>query len=400
MTALPVPPRSSHLSLNTFLFLSSPKLTGTQRFHFRTRRQELNSVEGGKSTLSNKIEYDTDFCFKGTRTNLNYLDQLAKFHKQYGTNLNRFPSVDKRPLDLYKLKKAVEVRGGFEKVCKDKKWAEIGRDLGYSGKIMSSLSTSLKNSYQRWLHPYEEYLRTVKPGMQQQQDFDYGGNFSPSPATSPTKRLHSQGQPDPPGLESPCMQASDALTASIGHGESAIQPTPLPALQVTKIEEPRPMSSGFMAVNSGGFSAVNAPRSGFVAVNHTQPVSSKRDSEVCVGTPYPNGVATAPATVDTPIIIQNQERPAPSTNGDIGSNPLKRSLSHESMNCESGSDGVNGDGDGSNGRRSKRLKKGSSLSIHPAISKKTYFPSSGMQIYVLTAIFALQITYQPWLEVI
>ncbi|KAK5245940.1 hypothetical protein LTR16_007182, partial [Cryomyces antarcticus] len=69
----------------------------TERFHFRTRRQELNSVEGG------------------TRANLNYLDQLAKFHKQHGTNLNRFPSVDKRPLDLYKLKKAVERKGGFEK---------------------------------------------------------------------------------------------------------------------------------------------------------------------------------------------------------------------------------------------------------------------------------------------
>ena len=66
----------------------------------------------------------------GTRTNLNYLDQLSKFHKQQGMNLNRFPSVDKRPLDLYKLKKAVETRGGFDKVCKLKKWAEIGRDLG------------------------------------------------------------------------------------------------------------------------------------------------------------------------------------------------------------------------------------------------------------------------------
>ena len=69
---------------------------------------------------------------------------LSKFYKQYGTHLNRFPSVDRRPLDLYKLKRSVEARGGFKKVSRDKKWAEIGRDLGYSGKIMSSLSTSLK----------------------------------------------------------------------------------------------------------------------------------------------------------------------------------------------------------------------------------------------------------------
>jgi histone demethylase JARID1 len=66
------------------------------------QRQELNSVEGG------------------TRANLNYLDQLSKYQKQHGTSLNRFPSVDKRPLDLYRLKKAVEIRGGYATVCRGK----------------------------------------------------------------------------------------------------------------------------------------------------------------------------------------------------------------------------------------------------------------------------------------
>lgn len=296
--------------------------------------------------------------YKGTRTNLNYLDQLSKFHKQYGTNLNRFPSVDKRPLDLYKLKKAVEVRGGFEKVCKDKKWAEIGRDLGYSGKIMSSLSTSLKNSYQRWLHPYEQYLRTVKPGVQQQLDFEYGGGqFSPSPAMSPMKRVHSQSQSDAFTSDSHAMQASAALNASIGQSEPIMQPAPLPDPSVTNVETPRPVSSGFMAVNSGGFSAVNAPPSGFVAVNHAQPLLTKRDGEVCAGTPTSNGHMTTPATGSTPSAMPSQEPLAPTSNGDVGSNPMKRTLSHDSTNGESGSDGVNGDGEG---RRSKRLKKGGS----------------------------------------
>jgi [histone H3]-trimethyl-L-lysine4 demethylase len=290
---------------------------------------------------------------KGTRTNLNYLDQLAKFHKQYGTNLNRFPSVDKRPLDLYKLKKAVEVRGGFEKVCKDKKWAEIGRDLGYSGKIMSSLSTSLKNSYQRWLHPYEEYLRTVKPGVQQQIDFEFGAHFSPSPAMSPIKRVQSQSQSDGITSDSPAMQASAALHASVG--EPVLQPTPPPA---TQIEAPRPVSSGFMAVNSGGFSAVNTPSSGFVAVNQAPPLMSKCDSEAGTGTPIANGHGPAAPAGVTPSLMLGQEISAPTSNGDVGSNPLKRTLSHESMNGESGSDGLNGDGDAANGRRSKRLKKG------------------------------------------
>jgi [histone H3]-trimethyl-L-lysine4 demethylase len=297
---------------------------------------------------------------EGTRANLNYLDQLAKFHKQYGTNLNRFPSVDKRPLDLYKLKKAVEIRGGFEKVCKDKKWAEIGRDLGYSGKIMSSLSTSLKNSYQRWLHPYEEYLRTVKPGMQHQMEFDYPGQFSPSPAMSPMKRVHSQSQCDMFASDSPAMQASAALHASISQGsqgDTTMQPTPPPPPPPLNAEAPRPISSGFMAVNSGGFSAVNAPSSGFVAVNHSTPSLSKRESEVLIDTPGSNGHSLTPANGNTPNLMTNYDFTASSNNGEIGSNPLKRTLSRDSMNGESGSDGMNGDEEGANGRRSKRLKK-------------------------------------------
>ncbi|GME60751.1 hypothetical protein GTA08_BOTSDO08342 [Neofusicoccum parvum] len=213
-----------------------------------TSEQALNSVEGG------------------TRANLNYLDQLAKFHRSRGNNLNRFPSVDKRPLDLYKLKKAVETRGGFDRVCKGKKWAEIGRDLGYSGKIMSSLSTSLKNSYQKWLHPYEEYLRIAKPGVHQMLEFENGGPFTPSPAPSPLKKAASHQQ-TPPGSfrsDSPAARASAALNQSIHEG--SVPPLP-PAQELPKV------SSGFTAVNAGGFTAVNAPQqsaptsSGFSAIN-------------------------------------------------------------------------------------------------------------------------------------
>jgi len=51
-----------------------------------------------------------------TRNILNYLDQLAKFHKQQGTPFARVPQIDRKPLDLHKLKKEVEKRGGHERV--------------------------------------------------------------------------------------------------------------------------------------------------------------------------------------------------------------------------------------------------------------------------------------------
>src|SRR5277367_2017834 len=185
------------------------------------------------------------------------------FHKQHGTNLNRFPSVDKRPLDLYKLKKAVEGRGGFEKVCKLKKWAEIGRDLGYSGKIMSSLSTSLKNSYQRWLFPYEEYLRMVKPGVHQQLEFEYGGPLTPSPANSPMKKSH-QHTPSSLRDDSPAIRASDALNASI---KDANDFRNIPMLDAPAPTPPPAMLSGFTPVNAGGFTPVNTAPATFTPVS-------------------------------------------------------------------------------------------------------------------------------------
>jgi histone demethylase JARID1 len=113
---------------------------------------------------------------------------------------------------------------------------------------MSSLSTSLKNSYQKWLHPYEEYLRVVKPGVQQMLEFEHGGPFTPSPAHSPMKKSL-QNTPIANAVDSPAMRASAALNASM-HGDSV--PTPPPEL-------PRPVvQSGFTPVNFGGFTPVNA----------------------------------------------------------------------------------------------------------------------------------------------
>ncbi|KIV92116.1 hypothetical protein, variant [Exophiala mesophila] len=320
----------------------------TERFHFRTRRQEINLVEGGN------------------RTNLNYLDQLAKFHKQYGAHLNRFPSVDKRPLDLYKLKKAVEVRGGFERVCKDKKWAEIGRDLGYSGKIMSSLSTSLKNSYQRWLHPYEEYLKYAKPGVHQQLESEQGGAFLPNgPHASPASRPPpSQSAPPAPiAAASPPAPPSILQKASAHSPQShPPQPSPVPQPQPpppTSIPAPSPQprpvsSSGFTAVNSG-FASVNNG-GGFTAVNHAPPVQVKNEL---------NGMNDhhhqAPGSSFMPVNGPTMSTVPMTSNG--VSNPLKRTMSHDSLNGDSGSDALDGEPVDANGRRSKRPKKDG----HPVI---------------------------------
>lgn len=274
----------------------------------------------------------------GTRANLSYLDALAKFHKQQGTNLNRLPYVDKKPLDLYRLKRAVESRGGFEKVCKSKKWAEIGRDLGYSGKIMSSLSTSLKNSYDRWLNPYENYLRQAKPGVYQQLEQEYGGPLTPSPAPSPMKRS-AINTPSSLRAESPARHATDALQASMGgtkqehDRDSTFNDVPAaPPAQAT--------SGGFTAINSGGFTAVN---SGFTSIN--RPAAAEGKSF----TPAKHHASPLPSAKNTPDLRPSILNAATS---------LKRQLSSDSLDISRKENGTEKDDTENGSRRSKRLKKG------------------------------------------
>ena len=337
----------------------------SQRFHFRTRKQELNSVEGGKMR---SIVHATTILMGlnlGTRTNLNYMDQLAKFHKQRGYNLNRFPSVDKRPLDLYKLKKAVESRGGFERVCKHKKWAEIGRDLGYSGKIMSSLSTSLKNSYSKWLQPYEEFLAYAKPGVQQQLEHEQGGPFTPPPGVSPMGQPP-LGTPMPYHSTPPAYHTSSALHAHInGYEKSPNAPIPKsesspklePPPPPKQAPPPGPVSSGFTPVNPGGFTAVNMTPASFHTAGMPQQMEARGPPPLNILPPQINGTHVQSLPPAPNFLPTSQPVPNAFHHGGYP-NPLKRAISHDGMNGFPSNDvRQSGLDDDDEGRRSKRVKK-------------------------------------------
>lgn len=236
---------------------------------------------------------------------------------------------------------------------------------------MSSLSTSLKNSYQKWLNPYEEYLRVAKPGVQQQLEFEYGGPFTPSSANSPMRRSH-QDTPSSIRDDSPAVRATAALTVSLKEPDEPIEKGHL------NIEPLRAIpSSGFTAVNSGGFTPVNLTPASFQAIN--LPNSSlKREVE--------NGTsATTRNTGDGLLSIpkeasehRNPNLATPHLTNGHGSNPLKRTISHDSLNGASGTDSAMGvECDDQNGRRSKRLKKGERIQSRGCLlpKHKTLFPN-------------------------
>uniref|UniRef100_A0A8D3B8Q5 [histone H3]-trimethyl-L-lysine(4) demethylase n=1 Tax=Scophthalmus maximus TaxID=52904 RepID=A0A8D3B8Q5_SCOMX len=111
-----------------------PFACDVRNFRFTPRVQRLNELEAL------------------TRVRLNFLDQIAKFWELQGSKI-RFPHMERKVLDLYQLSKIVSTEGGFETVCKEKRWSKVASRMGFpSGKGTGSL---LRSHYERILYPYE-----------------------------------------------------------------------------------------------------------------------------------------------------------------------------------------------------------------------------------------------------
>ncbi|KAI9064868.1 hypothetical protein FKP32DRAFT_1591090 [Trametes sanguinea] len=119
-----------------------PFVTDTERFRFKTRLQRLNSIEAS------------------SRAKVNFLEQLYRFHKQQGNPRVSVPTINHKPLDLWLLRKEVHKLGGYDAVTREKKWADLGRLLGYTG--IPGLATQIRNSYSRVILPYEQFCERVR----------------------------------------------------------------------------------------------------------------------------------------------------------------------------------------------------------------------------------------------
>ncbi|XP_046505281.1 lysine-specific demethylase 5D isoform X6 [Equus quagga] len=113
-----------------------PFAVEVDNFKFTPRIQRLNELEAQ------------------TRVKLNYLDQIAKFWEIQGSSL-KIPNVERKILDLYSLSKIVMEEGGYEAICKDRRWARVAQRLNYPpGKNIGSL---LRSHYERIIYPYEMF---------------------------------------------------------------------------------------------------------------------------------------------------------------------------------------------------------------------------------------------------
>ncbi|GAA99733.1 uncharacterized protein L969DRAFT_89586 [Mixia osmundae IAM 14324] len=152
----------------------------TETFRFKTRLQRLNALEAS------------------ARANLNFLEQLYIFHKQREcakVRLTSLPTVNRRPVNLFLLQKAVSSRGGFDIVSRDRKWQEVSLAIGIDPKSTSATS-ALKATYAKLICPFEEHVELVKTTSAKKtpvQLLTPVASTSTSPATPLRRKTRSLG---------------------------------------------------------------------------------------------------------------------------------------------------------------------------------------------------------------
>uniref|UniRef100_A0AAZ3RC79 ARID domain-containing protein n=1 Tax=Oncorhynchus tshawytscha TaxID=74940 RepID=A0AAZ3RC79_ONCTS len=86
----------------------------------------------------------------------NFLQQLYKFMEDRGTPINKKPVLGYRNLDLFKLYRLVQKRGGFHDIESGSVWKTVYQALGIPV-LNSAAGYNVKCAYRKYLYGFEEY---------------------------------------------------------------------------------------------------------------------------------------------------------------------------------------------------------------------------------------------------
>ncbi|ORY26874.1 PLU-1-like protein-domain-containing protein [Naematelia encephala] len=187
-------------------------------FRFKSRLQRLNSLEAA------------------SRAKINFLEQLTMFHLQQGDASVTIPVLDRKTLDVWRLRKDVNKAGGHEEVTRTQGWDKIAEGLGYA----DHQAANIKSAYLRIILPFDRFLIRAKsasvspltpmpssttakpPGFQTE---------TPASPTRPT-RMSSRTSPrgNANGIE--LRTKSDSPQAGPSHSNGSLKPsTPDPTIR-------------------------------------------------------------------------------------------------------------------------------------------------------------------------
>lgn len=93
-----------------------------------------------------------------------FVAQLYKYMDDRGTPLNKVPSIQSRDVDLYRLFRAVQKRGGYNRVTAQNQWKSIAIRLGFTP-VTVSVANLVKQAFKKFLQPYGEFHRKLGCSM-------------------------------------------------------------------------------------------------------------------------------------------------------------------------------------------------------------------------------------------
>ncbi|XP_055909434.1 AT-rich interactive domain-containing protein 4B [Eupeodes corollae] len=93
-----------------------------------------------------------------------FIAQLYKYMDDRGTPLNKVPSIQNRDVDFYRLFRAVQKLGGYNRVTTQNQWKSITIRLGFTP-ITVSVTNLVKQAYKKFLQPYEDFHRKLGCSM-------------------------------------------------------------------------------------------------------------------------------------------------------------------------------------------------------------------------------------------
>lgn len=120
-----------------------PFSLATDTFRFKTRAQRINSLEAA------------------SRAKVNFLEQLTMFHNQQGDASVTIPMIDRKPLDLWKLRKEVHKAGGPFELNRIKGWEDLAHTLEYD-RIHHG---AIKAAYQKIVKPFDDFVIRAKASL-------------------------------------------------------------------------------------------------------------------------------------------------------------------------------------------------------------------------------------------
>ncbi|VDD84943.1 unnamed protein product [Enterobius vermicularis] len=111
----------------------------SENFTFTPRVQRLNEIDGL------------------IRLRLLFEMEITAFWELQGFDLKP-PTIDNKYIDLYKLSRSVVEKGGGEYLTQQKKWYQVGKQLG----LTSHQCPRLHDIYYKWVVPFEKCLKEIE----------------------------------------------------------------------------------------------------------------------------------------------------------------------------------------------------------------------------------------------